>query len=77
MLGKHKSDLSTWICLDLLGDPDMEEVFSESHEDLENTSQQLYSSLPPPSTYVWKHYPLKHLKMSPLNGNPTVLERRD
>ena len=42
---KQNSDLSK-DDLNLLGDPDLEEVFLGSHEDSENTAQQLHSSPP-------------------------------
>ena len=63
---KHKLD-SSRDDLDLLGDPDMEKVFSGSHEGLEHAAQQLYSS--PPHPQHWKYYALKRLKIRPYSGH--------
>ena len=37
--------------LDLLGDPEVEDTFSGSHEDLKNAAEQLYTSKPPAITF--------------------------
>ena len=60
----HVSSAALQDKLDLLGDPHMEEVFSGSHEDLEQTAQQLYTSPP------WTQH--LHLEATPQQVPPTL-----
>ena len=68
---KQKSDTSDK--MDLLGDPEVEDTFSGSHEDLEQAAKQLYSS--PPSHCTLNLCLWKCLKLSsPLQAQPFTIE---
>ena len=73
---KQKSD-SSKDYLDLLGDPDVVEVFSGLHEDLENTAQDLYSSPPCPEDLRVETLSIKMLQNVPPTPGTALQHRID
>ena len=60
--------------LDLLGEPEVEDAFSGSHEDLENVAEQLYSSPSCPQPLRFEYLSLKMPQTVPTPG--TALQNR-